>query len=417
MTQQNQMMRKRKKLLVNKILSIITSFLGYNYYKLYNFNTGNPNPRLVAKSNTFTVPLPFSTDIPDNDKQNLIETFQTTQKTRKAIIIVAFHRSGSSFTGELLNIHPDVFYSYEPLKLVNNGCGNIKKEERLKLMQDMINCEIPDISSDPEKYLQNPEFKNDENFYNETINSNFMFRTKSKRLCSGEFCDNQDFSNDSKKCRYSCPKIDIERARHVCSQKSVGIKVIRLCEMKLIEELILSMPHVDFRIVLLNRDPRGIISSRKKIFKEKLTQNQLVNNVKWTCNYMLSRYSSIFRNSWLQDFIFIARYEKISQNPIFASRNFYQFVGLQQYEEIEYQIKNMSQANSDDSYSTSKNSKRIWQNWRIDLDFELVQNVQIVCGDAMKTLGYKHLENEQDLKNFDIDLVQDISLEGVCKNC
>jgi len=454
-------------LYVNIILFSITSILGYNYYKLYNIHTKTLHVRSPANytSGVLVVnhvqsqvsensvskqiekkPLKsdfFSIDVSDDDEINQIseqitennteltneeirvKTFQTTEKTKKAIILIAFHRSGSSFTGELLNIHPDVFYSYEPLKLVHDGCGYLYKQERLKLMRDMINCEIPDLKSDPAKYLQNPEFKTNlspSNIFNETVSSNYMFRTKSKRLCSGEFCENIDYSTDGTKCRYNCASVDAELAKKVCLSKTVGIKVIRLCEMELIEELMLSMPNVDFKIVLLNRDPRGIVSSRKKVFNGKLTESQLVTNVKWTCNYMLNRYNMVLnKHPWLKPYIRIARYETISKHPIYASRDFYNFVNLPILKETEDNIKTLSgyHQGMDKSlaYATTKNSKRIWQNWRTDSSFELVSQVQGVCKDTMAQLGYKLLENEADLRDFDVELVGKIELREICTDC
>ena len=44
-------------------------------------------------------------------------------KNQTRILIMTHHRSGSSFTGQLFNQHPDVFYMYEPLKIVNGGCS------------------------------------------------------------------------------------------------------------------------------------------------------------------------------------------------------------------------------------------------------------------------------------------------------
>ena len=36
-------------------------------------------------------------------------------KTKVKVIILTYMRSGSSFTGDVFNHHPDVFYVYEPL--------------------------------------------------------------------------------------------------------------------------------------------------------------------------------------------------------------------------------------------------------------------------------------------------------------
>ena len=69
------------------------------------------------------------------------------------------------------------------------------------------------------------------------------------------------------------------------------------------------------------------------------------------------------------------------------------------------------------AYATTKNSKRIWQNWRTDSSFELVSQVQDVCKDTMSHLGYKMLENETDLRNFDVELVGKIELREICTDC
>ena len=63
-----------------------------------------------------------STDLPfeklsEADKLKLIMGGMTATKThkRKLIVITTFMRSGSTFVGELFNLHSDVFYQFEPL--------------------------------------------------------------------------------------------------------------------------------------------------------------------------------------------------------------------------------------------------------------------------------------------------------------
>ena len=56
-------------------------------------------------------------------------------------MLFTFYRSGSTFTGQLLNQHPDVFYLFEPLILAaaESGRNTYKKE----LLTKLFNCSLP----------------------------------------------------------------------------------------------------------------------------------------------------------------------------------------------------------------------------------------------------------------------------------
>ena len=150
-----------------------------------------------------------------------------TDVVQKSIVLIAFHRSGSSFTGELLNQHPDVFYSYEPLTYINGGGSNFQRE-RLEAVKNISKCVLPNFSVD-KSIVTNQDENID--YY---IKGNFVFRTKSRRLCSGQFC-NFENHDKSDQCEFKCPDVDTKKAKEVCQKLIPAAKVIRLPEIELIK--------------------------------------------------------------------------------------------------------------------------------------------------------------------------------------
>jgi len=52
---------------------------------------------------------------------------------QKVVIIITFMRSGSTFLGEIFNVHENTFYIFEPLHpWAANGCQSSIKEEKIK---------------------------------------------------------------------------------------------------------------------------------------------------------------------------------------------------------------------------------------------------------------------------------------------
>ena len=321
--------------------------------------------------------------------------------TKKAIILVAFHRTGSSFTGELLNIHPDVFYLYEPLKLITDGCHR-KEEERIGLIENIIGCKIPGPEASINPLLTQTSLRND-----------IIFRTKSQRLCSAEFCNGYNASSNPFACS-KCPKVDLDQASLVCRNLIPGIKLIRLCEIDLIQRMIFSNPGVDFKLPVLVRDPRGIFQSRHKIFKEKMDSKQLVKNVKWTCRSMFQIADAIKYRPELKNKIKIFRYEDISRDPLKGALKFYKFVNLPMTDAIHQKIITMTTSSSQNklhsnsSYSTSKDSKHQFQDWRNGIDLDSVKMIQEDpdCKKSMNEFGYKSVYDDEVLRDLEHELVE-----------
>lgn len=259
--------------------------------------------------------------------------------------------------------------------MITDGCLH-KKEERLQLLKNLINCSLPNFSSEnsnhvsSNQYLINPNL--DSKILQNTISSNWIFRSRHKLLCSEKFCQGQDLSKNSDriKCAHTCSAVDLETAKSECQTKAIGFKLIRLCEMELIEQLVQDMPEINFKFVFLNRDPRGIFASREKIFQAKSVSYQsLLDNLKWTCRWMEKRFSSVSKNLELAAMSKFMRYETISLDPIAAAQQFYDFVGLEFDQNLQQQValitdntsQNQSDSNSENAYQTQKNSETQYQ--------------------------------------------------------
>ena len=57
---------------------------------------------------------------------------------RRNILVVAHSRSGTTFTGDIFNHHPDVFYMYEPLLTVKRALWRKNKNNFPKLATEFL---------------------------------------------------------------------------------------------------------------------------------------------------------------------------------------------------------------------------------------------------------------------------------------
>ena len=65
-------------------------------------------------------------------------------RKRSLVLLFTFYRSGSTFTGQLLNQHPDVFYLFEPLIIAAAETGEI--DFKNEILSRIFNCSLPKFS-------------------------------------------------------------------------------------------------------------------------------------------------------------------------------------------------------------------------------------------------------------------------------
>lgn len=111
----------------------------------------------------------------------------------RSILIVSFMRSGSSFVGEFFNVHPEVFYMFEPLHALGGSCLKSNVTRCLEFLREHLECRFTDRW---DQRIGWNEFVEAEPLYSIVnqldLKGNFIFRHKSKRLCQYPFC-NQNF--------------------------------------------------------------------------------------------------------------------------------------------------------------------------------------------------------------------------------
>ena len=187
-------------------------------------------------------------------------------KKRKLVILFTYYRSGSTFTGQLLNQHSDVFYLFEPLILGITENENI--QSKIDVLNRIANCSLPNFdefstSETPEHVKQSCQFRN------------FCFPHGTKEFCAPPFC-HKDLTEDRKVCGHIsnqyCPGPAILRqeATDLCnSKKIVALKTIRIMAIEQFVDYFkqLESEGHSLQLIFLVRDPRGIFNSRLRIAK------------------------------------------------------------------------------------------------------------------------------------------------------
>ena len=306
------------------------------------------------------------------------------------IVIVTNRRSGSSFLGQIFNQNPDVFFHFEPLKVME-----WKKEwypNATNLIQNMMKCKFDDTP-----------------FLMEMYNHEMLHRESSKVLTSPPLCDLTKIHGRLKPVNF-CPKLTNDLAMDVCKRyKHVVVKMIRMYSISSLEEVVRD-PALNVKVIHLVRDPRGIHISRAKAEKKILTLGtELDKALQYICRRMKGNLD--FTKSapvWLEGKYIRVRYEELAENPTEWAQKLYNFTGLGMLpKEVQYWINANTQSSSGNAYSTQRNSAMTAQAWRKDVSFDIVQHMQDIklCRPVLSELGYLEVFNEVELKNLSHSVV------------
>ncbi|XP_068701092.1 carbohydrate sulfotransferase 1-like [Montipora foliosa] len=190
---------------------------------------------------------------------------------RQNLIIVAHGRSGSSFTGNIFNHHPKVFYLFEPYQTAERIHGKLNpfdkdyEEKSLKWMNGLLQCNF--VS---DRHVQ------DLDHYYRVKGKNTRETQASVALSSPPFCsyNTSDSLWTSETCQSNFDKRMLEQAcRTKYSMTVVKALFGRMPQMN-IKHLIKmcdSSSEFDCKILFLVRDPRGIIPSSQAVnfFRDK----------------------------------------------------------------------------------------------------------------------------------------------------
>nr|XP_039267753.1 carbohydrate sulfotransferase 1-like [Styela clava] len=353
-----------------------------------------------------------------SDTSNSTHTkFELLPEQTKGVIIVTNYRSGSTFLGQLFNQHPQAFYTFEPLFPFGWNCTS-EVQRRVSVLHNMLKCNFPDLKTLYNEIgvdIKNLKVLTDPNVHAKCIENNFCFRYNHKDLCSKDICPKGNVASCSQ-----CGPVDLGLVNNKCrSRKISAIKVIKLCHIKSLEPIIRD-PSIDFKIIHLVRDPRGIASSRLKIHNDW----EIVGNIASVCDQHATNVRAGRNVHWLQDRYKLVRYEDMATNPIGMAKEIYDFIGLPFVDSVRSWINRNTQLRkkqdsvrakrhfntkeydaAKDPYSTQRDSNTAMQAWRKHLTFHTINRIQKRCFEALRSLGYKDFKNEEDLLNLNISAI------------
>lgn len=368
------------------------------------------------------------------------DSFMPSESSRKHILLFATTRSGSSFTGQLLNQHSGIFYVFEPLYHVQQAFTNSSSRLRRTLdrrallgayrdlLLNLYTCDLHFM----ENYIR-PEPQ-------DHITSSFFRRSSSHALCSPPVCsEGADEAGleppDESWCPKKCGSLNLTLASMSClSRGHIAIKTVRVPEVKDLRTLT-EDPRLDLKIIHLVRDPRAILASRIMAFSDQFRAWKIWNStgrqpryvdltqITSTCKDMAaSAETGLQRPSWLHGRYLLVRYEDLAFKPKEKAAEIYRFVGVEMEDRVQTWIAKNTNSNVSSRsewnyrYSTTRDSKVTAESWRLRLGFDIVRTVQNLCNNTLALLGYRQVHSAAELRNLSHSLVENRTFQPVSSN-
>ena len=331
----------------------------------------------------------FSWDSEESIKNKLKnnESANSTENDAKSAgIILELMSTGIDELNQFLNQHESVFYQYEPLKIIGDGCSAEGMSRKIEYMKELLNCNYHEM----QEKIENTETKQTDSCFS----GGSVFRYKSNRLCKGQFCEGHDHSKNTNKCLKDCPNVEIQELNKVCQEKLTIMKIIRICNIASLAPILNSLKF-NLKILMVLRDPRAVAFSRLKRYPNWSSTN-VINNLKWTClDWQKSLEQAFFvDDEWLMNKFMVVRVEDFFGEVQFLTEASSEFLGLQK-SEVLGQVSEFVGENEGEIREREEN----FDDWRSEIDFEIVEGVQKVCGKAMALAGYKLVASLDELKN------------------
>lgn len=283
-------------------------------------------------------------------------------------MVLSTWRSGSSFLGGVISAISGSFYYFEPLYHLASDQIRTPGElanEATETIHQLLKCNYTGL----EKYLNSDDHLNENNRRLRTYCEAFHFL----KLCKhpsfmSSFCSIFPFQ---------------------------VIKTVRF--RAALAEPLLSNLDLNIQIVLLIRDPRGIISSRNREEwcgtecrnTTGLCQD-LVSDFK-AARYLTKKYPTRFK---------IVRYEDLTLDVFKVVEQILLFYGLPFHVDvIRYLDTHTNGKRTVDTQFLTRDTKNAAFSWRQRLTFAEIERVQSECSEALDSWGYQKISSEDELKS------------------
>ena len=195
-------------------------------------------------------------------------------------------------------------------------------------------------------------------------------------------------------------KACLARATDACKEASVNvIKFIRI-NMSYLLELLPLYPNM--KVIYLQRDPRGILQSRKNSWL--LPDSNFQANADSHCERVRSDLEHLKNLQQLYPGrITPVLYEDLAENPLEVSEQLFRFCELNFSEETQKYIKSTTSLGGRDTCAfcvERGNSTKTAYKWRNKISLRDVLYIDRQCSSTYKTLGYERLYTLADIRNF-----------------
>ncbi|XP_020631744.1 carbohydrate sulfotransferase 3-like [Orbicella faveolata] len=324
-------------------------------------------------------------DIRESRKnESVVKTNRT--KTRLNVILLTHISSGSTIVENMFNLHPDVFYIYEPLNTLRrdidtNGWRALQmpsndayKQDFLTLLRDLFTCGF-----DEERTIELafPKWVRDLNaWYNSsTITVTKIMQTRLPR--EGGIRELEQV------CRSDPIKFDCLIVHLVRDPRAVLSSLIprRFFMKGPVANLFTQTP----------MSPEGI-----KLLKE--NAQTLYALVSENLDYVLAEWSNWFKRRYI-----LVRYEDIISNIPKEVFDIYKYFGLPMVDIITNWIKGIPPPGRDTSrylaLVISKTDTASIEKWRFRQKPSLISSFEEACSPLMKTVGYISVNGSENLQH------------------
>ena len=322
-------------------------------------------------------------------------------KTRLNVILLTHMSSGSTVVGNMFNLHPDVFYIYEPLhalrrKLHGGEWGVLKKSRNdafrkdfSTLVRDLFTC----------------------GFHKEkTIKLVFPTWVRSFNTW---YDKSTPLTKESLRKACNARKITVTKIMQTRLPREIGIREVeRVCR---------SDPSkFDCLIVHLVRDPRAVLASLtlRRFFmgepaRSLLSQKPLSTkgislvkkNAQMLCSLVTENLDFVDSewSNWFKSRYILVRYEDVISNMSRAVNDMYKSIGLDMVETISNWIKGIPppgrSTNRNKATVLSSTDAATIDKWRFRESSPLVSLFEETCGPLMEAMGYIFVNGSESLQH------------------
>ena len=382
-------------LMAISVLAIVIFFAyasSHNYFLTRKIERGrNTERKEMRRKDEFATEFSAAS----SEETQLGQYLVTGEKARRVtVIILAQARSGSSFTGDLFNHHPDVFYLFEPLHNFNKNHKRAKRQEYenalLKFLLDIFNCRTTDkaLLNDLVGWQKLMQWQEDLIIPLSQMGQrdwNYKFAPAFFPKVIQQICRNRSLTV-AKILTHRVPSIALETLVSFCS----------------------GAEEFDCYLVHLVRDPRAgmrSLSNLRFFGNEQVTPLNQKNRARTRCEEMQENVEFMHRvPPSFKERIIRLHYEDLVEDPVKTARNLFEFIVLPFVDSVRDWIlestrpnRILAERNKALLLSTVKNSKKVANAWRLDSSPSFIRLVEEACGPVMEKLGYLRTNGSQKL--------------------